>query len=52
MTRPRRTLTRTDLALVSGPLTLIEGDFPHPGRMREIAEHNLHQALSLLKSAS
>ncbi|WP_033311127.1 phosphotransferase [Streptomyces iakyrus] len=40
------------LGLVSGPLTLIEGDFPHPGRMREIAEHNLHQALSLLKSAS
>ena len=40
------------IGLVSGPLTLIEGDFPHPGRMREIAEHNLHQALSLLKSAS
>ncbi|PTH87814.1 aminoglycoside phosphotransferase [Streptomyces sp. A244] len=40
------------LGLVSGPLTLIEGDFPHPERMREIAEHNLHQALSLLKSAS
>ncbi|MEU2538797.1 phosphotransferase family protein [Streptomyces iakyrus] len=40
------------LGLVSGPLTLIEGDFPRPGRMREIAEHNLHQALSLLRSAS
>lgn len=40
------------IGLVSGPLTLIEGDFPHPGRMRDIAEHNLHQALSLLKSAS
>ncbi|MFF5963654.1 phosphotransferase [Streptomyces collinus] len=40
------------LALVSGPLTLIEGDFPDPGRMRGIAEHNLHEALSLLKSAS
>ncbi len=40
------------IGLVSGPLTLIEGDFPHPERMREIAEHNLHQALSLLKSAS
>lgn len=40
------------IGLVSGPLTLIEGDFPHPGRMREIAGHNLHQALSLLKSAS
>ncbi|MFJ8592685.1 phosphotransferase family protein [Streptomyces sp. NPDC093598] len=40
------------IGLVSGPLSLIEGDFPHPGRMREIAEHNLHQALSLLKSAS
>ncbi|MEU0249404.1 phosphotransferase [Streptomyces sp. NPDC006235] len=40
------------LGLVSGPLTLIEGDFPHPERMREIAEHNLQQALSLLKNAS
>jgi hypothetical protein len=40
------------LGLVSGPLTLIEGDFPHPERMRDIAEHNLRQALSLLKSAS
>ncbi|MEU4465030.1 phosphotransferase [Streptomyces sp. NPDC024017] len=40
------------IGLVSGPLTLIEGDFPHPGRMRDSAEHNLHQALSLLKSAS
>ncbi|AXE88403.1 aminoglycoside phosphotransferase family protein [Streptomyces sp. Go-475] len=40
------------LGLVSGPLTLIEGDFPHPERMREIAEHNLQQALSLLRSAS
>ncbi|MFJ5729454.1 phosphotransferase family protein [Streptomyces paradoxus] len=40
------------IGLVSGPLTLIEGDFPDPGRMREIAEHNLHEALSLLKSAS
>ncbi|MFH8495406.1 phosphotransferase family protein [Streptomyces coeruleorubidus] len=39
------------LGLVSGPLTLIEGDFPHPERMREIAEHNLQQALSLLKNA-
>ncbi|MFD5229149.1 phosphotransferase family protein [Streptomyces qaidamensis] len=40
------------IGLVSGPLTLIEGDFPDPGRMRAIAEHNLHEALSLLKSAS
>ncbi|MET9870284.1 phosphotransferase [Streptomyces sp. NPDC006386] len=40
------------LGLVSGPLTLIEGDFPHPERMREIAEHNLQQAISLLRSAS
>ncbi|MFE7901401.1 phosphotransferase [Streptomyces sp. NPDC057424] len=40
------------IGLVSGPLTLIEDDFPHPGRMREIADHNLRQALSLLKSAS
>ncbi|MEU0390575.1 phosphotransferase family protein [Streptomyces chartreusis] len=40
------------LSLVSGPLTLVEGDFPHPERMRDIAEHNLQQALSLLTSAS
>jgi hypothetical protein len=40
------------IGLVSGPLTLIEGDLPHPDRMREIAEHNLQEALSLLRSAS
>ncbi|QWB23279.1 MULTISPECIES: phosphotransferase family protein [Streptomyces] len=40
------------IGLVSGPLTLIEGDFPHPERMREIAEHNLRETLSLLRSAS
>ncbi|WP_375141633.1 hypothetical protein [Streptomyces sp.] len=40
------------LELVPGPLTLAEGDFPHPERMREIAEHNLRQALSLLTTAS
>ncbi|MFI7013150.1 hypothetical protein [Streptomyces sp. NPDC050164] len=39
------------LGLVSGPLTLIEGDFPQPERMRETAGHNLQQALSLLKNA-
>ncbi|MET9764261.1 phosphotransferase [Streptomyces sp. NPDC006372] len=40
------------IGLVSGPLTLIEGDFPHPERMREIAEHNLQEALSLLRTVS
>jgi hypothetical protein len=35
------------LGLASGPPALIEGDFPHPERMREIAEHDLRQALSL-----
>ncbi|MET9389761.1 aminoglycoside phosphotransferase family protein [Streptomyces sp. NPDC006624] len=40
------------LGLVAGPLALAEGDFPHPERMREIAEHNLRQALTLLRSAS
>ncbi|MFD5129876.1 phosphotransferase family protein [Streptomyces olindensis] len=39
------------IGLVSGPLTLVEGDFPHPERMREIAEHNLQETLSLLRSA-
>ncbi|MDX3384812.1 phosphotransferase [Streptomyces niveiscabiei] len=36
------------LSLVSGPLTLIGGDFPNPGFMRGIAEHNLGEVLRLL----
>ncbi|MEU9389418.1 phosphotransferase [Streptomyces sp. NPDC048324] len=40
------------LGLVSGPLTLIEGDFPEPEVMRGIAEFNLGRALSLLRTAS
>ncbi|MGY1578289.1 phosphotransferase family protein [Streptomyces sp. MN13] len=42
----------THLSLVSGPLRLLEGDFPHPEGMRAIAEHHLRQALSLLPDAS
>ncbi|MFF7564054.1 phosphotransferase family protein [Streptomyces pseudovenezuelae] len=40
------------LSLVAGPLRLVEGDFPHPEGMREIAEHNLGEVLTLLRSAS
>ncbi|MFI0539949.1 phosphotransferase family protein [Streptomyces sp. WSLK1-3] len=36
------------LSLVAGPLRLIEGDFPNPGWMREIAEHNLVRVLQLV----
>ncbi|HZF87632.1 hypothetical protein [Streptomyces sp.] len=39
-------------SLVSGPLRLLEGDFPHPEGMRAIAEHHIGQTLSLLRSAS
>lgn len=40
------------LSLVAGPLRLVEGDFPHPEGMRGIAEHNLGEVLTLLRSAS
>ncbi|SEE41992.1 Phosphotransferase enzyme family protein [Streptomyces sp. 3213] len=41
------------LSLVAGPLRLLEvGDFPDPEFMRGIAEHNLGEALTLLKNAS
>lgn len=40
------------LSLVAGPLRLLDGDFPDREFMRDIAEHNLQQALSLLKNAS
>ncbi|MFF4832040.1 phosphotransferase family protein [Streptomyces sp. NPDC001315] len=36
------------LSLVAGPLRLLDGDFPEPGPMREIAESNLGQALRLV----
>jgi hypothetical protein len=36
------------LSLVAGPLRLLDGDFPHPTLMREIAEHNAKEALALL----
>ncbi|CAM5685985.1 phosphotransferase [Streptomyces aurantiogriseus] len=36
------------LSLVAGPLRLLDGDFPHPGPMRAIAEHNLRMALRLI----
>ncbi|MET8974617.1 aminoglycoside phosphotransferase family protein [Streptomyces sp. NPDC004539] len=39
------------LSLVSGPLTLIQGDFPDRRFMREIAEHNLGEVLRLLNGA-
>ncbi|MBB5797300.1 hypothetical protein ACIP4U_11980 [Streptomyces caelestis] len=55
MTKARRHLRLSRLSMplgmVSGPPALIEGDFPHPERMREGAEHNLRQALSLKNAA-
>ena len=35
------------LSLVAGPLRLLDGDFPDPVPMREIAESNLRRALEL-----
>ncbi|MFC8515964.1 phosphotransferase [Streptomyces sp. NPDC057257] len=40
------------LSLVAGPLRLLVGDFPDRVRFRDIAEHNLRQALSLLTASS
>ena len=34
------------LSLVEGPLQLLDGDFPHRGAMREIAEHNVERVLT------
>jgi hypothetical protein len=36
------------ISLVAGPLRLIEGDFPNPEWMREIAESNLVRVLELM----
>ncbi|MCX4698144.1 phosphotransferase family protein [Streptomyces sp. NBC_01373] len=35
------------LSLVAGPLRLLDGDFPNPEPMRDIAEHNLRRVLEL-----
>ncbi|MER7835535.1 aminoglycoside phosphotransferase family protein [Streptomyces sp. NPDC096040] len=40
------------LNLVAGPLRLLDGDFPEREPMRDVAEFNLQQALSLLRGAS
>ncbi|MEV7978880.1 phosphotransferase [Streptomyces sp. NPDC086519] len=40
------------LNLVAGPLRLLDGDFPEREPMRDIAEFNLRQVLSLLPGAS
>ncbi|MFF3329015.1 phosphotransferase family protein [Streptomyces sp. NPDC002888] len=40
------------LSLVAGPLRLLDGDFPEPGPMREIAEHNLLSALELVECSA
>ncbi|WP_199815571.1 phosphotransferase family protein [Streptomyces griseus] len=37
------------LSLVSGPLRLLDGDFPNPGPMQAIAESNLLRVLELLE---
>ncbi|WP_371674407.1 aminoglycoside phosphotransferase family protein [Streptomyces sp. NBC_00289] len=36
------------LSLVAGPLRLLDGDYPEPGPMRAIAEHNPVRALELV----
>lgn len=36
------------LSLIAGPLRLLDSDFPDRAFMRDIAEHNLHEALALL----
>lgn len=37
------------LSLTAGPLRLLEGDFPDRPFMQEIAEHNLNEALALVR---
>ncbi len=37
------------LALVAGPLRILDGDFPDREGMLGIAESNLHRALSLVR---
>ncbi|SES45991.1 Phosphotransferase enzyme family protein [Streptomyces sp. yr375] len=38
------------LSLVAGPLRLLDGDFPRPGPLRDIAESNLLRVLGILGS--
>ncbi|MFI6585063.1 phosphotransferase family protein [Embleya sp. NPDC050493] len=38
------------LSLTAGPLRLLDGDFPDRAFMREIAEHNLNEALNLVSA--
>jgi hypothetical protein len=38
------------LSLTAGPLRLLDGDFPDRAFMAGIAEHNLQQALELLRA--
>ncbi|MFF9093989.1 phosphotransferase family protein [Streptomyces sp. NPDC014802] len=38
------------LSLTAGPLRLLDGDFPHRAAMAGIAEHNLRQALDLVRA--
>ncbi|MFF4209916.1 phosphotransferase family protein [Streptomyces sp. NPDC001796] len=37
------------LFLVAGPLRLLDGDYPEPGPMRGIVEHNLERALEFVR---
>ncbi|POX53040.1 phosphotransferase family protein [Streptomyces sp. Ru72] len=37
------------LSLVAGPLRLLDGDYPEPGPMRGIVEHNLERALEFVR---
>lgn len=37
------------LSLTAGPLRLLDGDFPDRKSMAVIAEHNLNQALELIR---
>ena len=56
LSRPSLDQSRLDLymlamrlSLVAGPLRLLDGDFPDREFMQEIAEHNLNEALGLLR---
>jgi hypothetical protein len=40
------------LSLTAGPLRLLDGDFPDRAAMRRIAEHNLSQALAVLRTTA
>lgn len=38
------------LSLTAGPLRLLDGDFPDRAFLRDIAEHNSHEAPALLRA--